>query len=306
MITTNVKYDTKTRLLGMLGYPLGHSVTSIVHNAMYQWGDINAVFIPMEVEDKPGNLERFFDAVDIFHVLGFSVTMPYKTRLIPFIDECPEECRVFRCINNVKITEDGRRIGVSYDGYGMGQALEEAGHSIKDKEVLILGAGGISGITAYEFVKRGASKVTILNRTAEKAEKVAQQLHDFTGIETVAGPLTKDELDHAAKNAQIVAQCTSLGLNGHDADFEYLGFVDKLPKNAVIEDAIFNPLQTSILRAGAEAGIATMNGISMLANQMSAIIEFYFGVDLGVGGKYEAASTIIRAMRDREKEARTK
>lgn len=286
----------------MLGYPLDHSVTSIVHNAMYQWGDINAVFIPMEIEDKPGTLDRFFAAVDTFHVLGFSVTMPYKTRLIPYIDECPEACKVFGCINNVKIEEDGRKIGVSYDGYGMGQALEEAGHTIRDKEVLILGAGGISGITAYEFVKRGASKVTILNRTPARAEKVAQQLHDFTGIETAAGPLTRDMLDRAAKNAQIVAQCTSLGLNGHAEDFEYLGFVDKLPKDAVIEDAIFNPLQTSILKAGAAAGLATMNGISMLANQMSAIIKFYFGVDLGVGGKHEAASTIIRAMRDRAKE----
>ncbi len=303
MITTNVKFNTKTRLLGMLGYPLGHSVTSIVHNAMYQWGDINAIFIPMEIEDKPGNLDKFFQAVDTFHVLGFSVTMPYKTKLIPYIDECPEECRVFGCINNVKIEEDGRRIGVSYDGYGMGQALEEAGYSIKGKEVLVLGAGGISGITAYEFVKRGASKITILNRTVEKAEAVAQQLHDFTGIETYAGPLTKDALDRAAVNSEIVAQCTSLGLNGHAADFEYLGFVEKLPKSAVIEDAIFNPLQTSILKAGEEAGIATMNGINMLANQMSAIIDFYFGVDLGVGGKHEAASTIIRAMRDRARGA---
>lgn len=288
----------------MLGYPLGHSVTSIVHNAMYQWGNINAIFIPMEVEDKPGNLDKFFDAVDTFHVLGFSVTMPYKTRLIPYIDECPEVCRVFGCINNVKIGEDGRKIGVSYDGYGMAQALEEAGHTICGKEVLILGAGGISGITAYEFVKRGASKVTILNRTVEKAEKVAQQLHDFTGAETSAGPLTRDALDRVATNAQIVAQCTSLGLNGHAADFEYLGFIDKLPKDAVIEDAIFNPLQTSILKAGAAAGITTMNGISMLANQMSVIIEFYFGVDLGIGGKHEAASTIIRAMHDRAKEVR--
>lgn len=301
MVTTNVKYNTQTKLLGMLGYPLDHSVTSIVHNAMYQWGNINAIFIPMEVEDKPGNLERFFEAANVFHVMGFSVTMPYKTRLMPYIDECPEECRVFGCINNVKIEEDGRRIGVSYDGYGMAEALEEAGHSIKDKEVLILGAGGVSGITAYEFAKRGASKVTILNRTPEKAEQVAQKLHDFTGIEALAGPLTKQALDAAAKNTQIVAQCTSLGLSGHAEDFEYLGFVDKLPKNAVIEDAIFNPLQTSILKAGKAAGLQTMNGISMLANQMSAIIQFYFGVDLGVGGKHEAASTIIRAMLDRAK-----
>lgn len=305
MVVTNVKYDTKTKLLGMLGYPLGHSVTSIVHNAMYQWGDINAIFIPMEVEDKPGNLDRFFDAVGIFHVRGFSVTMPYKTRMLPYIDQCPEECRVFGCINNVKIEDDGRRIGVSYDGYGMGQAIEEAGYAIKDKQVLILGAGGISGITAYEFVKRGAARVVILNRTAEKAEKVAEQLHAYTGIEAVAGPLTKEALDHAAANSHIVAQCTSLGLNGHAADFEYLGFIEKLPKDALIEDAIFNPLQTSILKAGAAAGLVTINGISMLANQMDAIIEFYFGIDLGVGGKHEAASTIIRAMRDRSKSERS-
>ena len=179
-----------------------------------------------------------------------------------------------------------------------------------DKNVLAANALGIiNGVGNNRFDPNGtftrAQIAAILNRTAEKAEKVAEQLHAYTGIEAVAGPLTKEALDRAAANSHIVAQCTSLGLNGHAADFAYLGFIEKLPKDALIEDAIFNPLQTSILKAGAAAGLVTINGISMLANQMDAIIEFYFGIDLGVGGKHEAASTIIRAMRDRSKSERS-
>nr|WP_326165322.1 shikimate dehydrogenase [uncultured Oscillibacter sp.] len=300
MITTNVKYDTETRLLGLLGHPLDHSITSVVHNAMYQFGDLNAVFIPFELEDAPGALDRFFDAVKTLGILGFSVTMPYKTRMLPYMDEVSEECRAFNCVNNVKYV-DGRFFGDGFDGYGMCQAIEDTGARLAGREALIIGAGGISGVIANEMARRGVTAFTILNRTAEKADRLAQILSDRTGLPVRSGPLTREELDRAAGRADVVAQCTSVGMYGTGTQFPYLGFIQKLDKSAIVADALYNPLQTAILKAASERGLQTVNGIGMLANQMNALIRFYFGTDLGLGGKCEATSTIIRAMQDRIK-----
>lgn len=300
MITMNVKYNTETRLLGLLGYPLDHSITSIVHNAMYQFGDLNAVFVPFELEDTPGALDRFFDAVKTLNILGFSVTMPYKTRMLPYMDEVKEECRIFNCVNNVKYV-DGKFYGDGFDGYGMCQAIEDTGAKLAGREALIIGAGGISGVIANEMAHRGVTAFTILNRTAEKAEHLAQILSDHTGLPVRSGPLTKEELDLAARRVNVVAQCTSVGMYGTGTQFPYLDFIQKLEKSTIVADALYNPLQTAILKAASENGLQTVNGIGMLANQMNALIQFYFGVDLGLGGKCEATSTIIRAMQDRVK-----
>lgn len=300
MITTNVKYNVDTRLLGLLGYPLDHSITSVVHNAMYQFGDINAVFIPLEIKDTPGNLDRFFEAVKTLNILGFSVTMPYKTRMLPYMDEVTEECRLFNCVNNVKYV-NGKFYGDGFDGYGMCQAIEDTGVKLAGREALILGAGGISGVVANEMAKRGVEQFTILNRTVARAEHLAQILSDHTGKPVRVGPLTKEELDRAASSATVVAQCTSLGMYGTNTQFEYLDFVDRLEPSTIVADALYNPLQTAILKKATDRGLQSVNGIGMLSNQMNALIRFYFGVDLGLGGKCEATSTIIRAMQDRIK-----
>jgi shikimate dehydrogenase len=299
MVTTNVKYNTKTQILGILGFPLDHSVTSIVHNAMYQYGNINAIFYPLEIENKPGNLDRFFEAFKTLKMKGFSVTMPYKTMMLPYLDEAPEVCRRYNCINNVKY-EDGKFYGDSFDGYAICETFERAGCYLKGKRALILGAGGITGVTLDEMNKRGVTSFTILNRTIKRAETIAAALCEQSGKSVHVGPLTPEELNRAAKESDVVAQCTSLGMHGSTADFEYLNFVKYLPDKAMVVDAIYNPLQTSILRAASNRGLVTKNGVEVLANQMTKLIMFYFGVDLGEGGRHEAIATTIYAMQLRE------
>lgn len=85
-----IPYNWDTKLLGLLGWPLGHSIVPRVHNALYRYAGINAVLLPIELEDAPGNLDRFFSAVRTLRMGGFIVTMPYKSRMLPYLDEVPE------------------------------------------------------------------------------------------------------------------------------------------------------------------------------------------------------------------------
>lgn len=294
MLPTNVKYDRDTKLVGLLGYPLGFSLTPLIQNALYQAADINAVFLPMEVEDTPENLDKFFEAVRTLNIRGFISTMPYKTKMLPYMDEVMEESRVFNCINAVKYV-DGKFYGAGFDGYGLCQTIEDTGVKLEGREALILGAGGICGPATAEMARRGVTSFTILNRTEEKARKLAQLLQDYTGKPAYGGPLNPEELDRAAKSAGVVAQCTSAGMHGTGTEFPYLDFLKKLGKDTVVMDALYNPPQTAFLRAAAECGLKTVNGMGMLSNQASILIDFFFGAQLP-NGKEDALRAIDFAM----------
>lgn len=159
---TTIPYNRDTRLLGLLGYPLGHSVVPRIYNELYQLAGRNAVLLPMELEDRSGNLDRFFDAVKTLHILGFIVTMPYKTRMLPYLDEAPEECRALNCVNAVRYA-GGKFSGAVFDGYGMCQAIEETGCALAGREALILGAGGICGPVVSEMAHRGVTVLSLIH-----------------------------------------------------------------------------------------------------------------------------------------------
>lgn len=290
-----IHYNRETKLLGLLGYPLGHTIAPFIHNALYRFAGINAVMLPMELEDAPGNLARFFDAVRTLRIAGFIVTMPYKTRMLPYLDEAPEESRVFNCVNAVRY-EGGRFYGAAFDGYGMCQAIEDTGCTLAGREALILGAGGISGPVAAEMSRRGVTAFTILNRTPEKAEHLAELLRGYTGKPVRAGALTEAELNRAAETAGIVAQCTSAGMYGTQTVFPYLEFLGRLDKSALVADALYNPPQSAFLKSAAEHGLLTVNGMGMLSNQANMLTRFFLGADLGARGKAEAVRAIEAAM----------
>lgn len=291
MSTTILPYGRGTELLGLLGCPLGHSVTPRIHNTLYQLIGLNAVMLPMELEDAPGNLDRFFEAVRTLRIRGFIVTMPYKSRMLPYLDKTTEESRMVNCVNAVRYSE-GMFSGACFDGFGMCQAIEDTGVRLEGREALILGAGGICGPVACEMSRRGVAGFTILNRTPGKAERLAEALRACTGKAVRTGPLTEEALDRAAGRAGVVAQCTSLGMYGTGSAFPYLGFLKRLDKDAAVVEAIYNPARTEFLEAAARSGLRTVNGRGMLSNQIGLLIRFFFDVELGAEGKAAAARAV--------------
>lgn len=287
----SIEYGKDTKLLGLLGDPLGHSIVPRLHNGLYQFGGINAVLLPMELKDGPGALDRFFSAVQTLHIRGFIVTMPYKTRMLPYMDEAEDVCRIFNCVNAVRY-ENGKFFGAAFDGYGMCQSLEDAGCILSGREALILGAGGISGPVAGEMAKRGVRRITILNRTPEKAQRLAAILQEHTGVSVHAGVLDESQLNQAAAHADIVAQCTSIGMAGTLSAFPDLGFLEKLRPDSAVIDAVYNPPQTALLAAAARRGLLALNGTGMLSNQANRLLRFFFDRDLGADGKAEAVRLI--------------
>lgn len=273
-----VKYDDDTKLLVQIGDPLDHACAATLHNTMYELANLNAVCTLVNV--KKGNLPQFIEAAKTMGLYGFYITMPHKSDIIPFLDECDEASRVFQCVNHVKI-RDGRLIGIGQDGMGMGIAIETklgGEGSVKGKRVLMLGGGAVSGLISADLCSKGAVSVHIANRTVKKAEIIAQKLHALYGVETSFGSLDSDALMEVAPGVDIAVQCTSAGLGGSDTAFFFFDFMERLPKHCLVADVQYP--KTPFLDAANANGLQNINGMKMLLGQMQAMVEYQFGVKL--------------------------
>jgi len=273
----HVKYDDETKLMFQIGDPIDHACAAALHNTMYEIANLNAVCTLVRV--KKGDLPRFIEAAKAVGAYGFYITMPHKSDIIPFLDECDEASRAFQCVNHVKI-RDGRLIGIGQDGMGMGLSIEAklGKDGLKDKRVLLLGAGAVSGLIAADLCSRGASAIHIVNRTVEKAQYIAKTLRDLYGVETFFGPLENDTLQKIAPEVDVAVQCTSAGLAGSGTAFFPFDFMKKLPEHCLLADVQYP--KTPFLDAGYANELQCINGMKMLLGQMRAMVDYQFGVKL--------------------------
>lgn len=286
-----VKYDVDTQLIFQIGDPIDHSTAAFLHNEMYDLANINAVCVPIQV--KKGTLPEFTEAVKRLNLNGFDITMPHKSDIIPLLDECEEMSRIFNSVNHVKY-EGGRLIGVGLDGVGMGSAIAARVGSLKGKRALLLGAGSVAGPIGADLCQRGVSEIYVANRTVEKAETTAGIIGDYFGIKTGYGKLEEEYLSEAAERADIVVQCTSLGMAGSSQQYESLDFMEKLHGDVLCADVLYP--KTAFLDRAKELGLGTLNGLGMLLNQQIAMIEFRFGIKLPSTCLLQAEEALVCAV----------
>jgi len=290
-----VKFNVDTQLFFQIGDPMDQSCATYVHNAMYSYANINAVCMPVVV--KKGQLGPFIDAVKVLGAAGFDITMPHKTDVIDFLDECEEASRAFKCVNHVKV-EDGKLIGIGLDGVGMGMEIESViGKSFHNRHVLIIGGGAVAGPIASDLCGRGAKRVTIVNRTVGKAEYIANTLQKLHGAEVDFYDMGSSKLEEIAPDIGLAVQCTSLG-GPFEGLFHDLSFMERFPDNCVCADVLYP--DTQFLRKARECGLKTIDGRGMIFQQSIALMKFRFGLELGEDALREAeeAVQIAVAMRD--------
>ena len=273
-----LKYNADTQLVFQIGDPIEHACAGFLHNAMYDLANVNAVCTLVRLEK--GKLPEFIEAGKLLGINGFDITTPHKTDIIQYLDECDEASRVFKCVNHVKIV-NGKLIGTGLDGVGMGLSIEHAAGgpgSLKGQTAIIVGAGAVAGPIAADLCERGVKGIFIANRTVPKAEYIAEQLKELYDVTTGVGALEHDYLSSIANKADIVVQCTSIGLPGHPGEFPSLDFLKEVPKHCITADVLYP--KTDFLHACEAQGLKTINGMGMLLYQQIAAIDFRFGVKL--------------------------
>lgn len=262
------RISARTLRFAVLGESLGHTWSPQIHNSLFAAAGIDAVYLPITV---PG--DRLSSAVDVLRscFAGFNVTIPYKERIIPLLDEIDAAARACGAVNTVE-NRDGRLIGHITDGLGMLRAIREGGVPVDGVDVLILGGGGAARVAGYEFLVRGG-RVTFAVRNLEKGASLAAEL---AGTQPDAGVrIAVCPLDAVPGAHDILVNCTPVGMYPHANACPVAE--DVVARCGAVFDAVYNPRETQLLQRARAHGVKTVEGLGMLYYQAVEAEKFWIG-----------------------------
>jgi shikimate dehydrogenase len=261
--------DRKYGLAGVMGWPVAHSRSPMLHNYWIQKYGLSGAYVLLPV--APG---RLADAVRGLPALGFAgcnVTLPHKIDAMALVDTVAPMARRIGAINTVVVQPDGSLHGMNNDGFGYIASVLEAhpGWRADAGPITVLGAGGAARAVLVALAERGAKEIRLLNRTHDKALALAREI----GAPVTALPW--DRRHDALADAAMLVNTTSQGMHGNPAlELELAA----LPRHALVSDVIYVPLETPLLAQARARGNPTVNGLGMLMNQARPAFEAWFGV----------------------------
>ena len=268
-----MKIDGNTRTCGLIGNPVEHTLSPAIHNTLAQAMGENLVYVPFHVPDEC--VEEAVKGAWALNLLGCNVTVPYKSRVIPFLKEIDPLAEQIGAVNTLVRTENGYK-GYNTDMPGLYRAMCEDGIEIEGEKVLILGAGGVARAVAMLLLQKGAGQILILNRTLEKAEKIAEEVNGLAHGQMVrAFPL--EDFSRLPEGGKYLAiQATNVGMfpKVEDVIIDSPAFYEKIHTGY---DLIFNPAKTRFMSLVEESGGRAYNGLKMLLYQGIIAYELWTG-----------------------------
>jgi len=248
--------DARTRLIALFGDPVAHSVSPIAQSfALSQCGE-NALCLAFRV--PPQNLRSAIGGARALGIAGVMLTIPHKEAALEECGELHPSARLVGATNLLEFRADGTTIGHSSDGWAALESLKSRGVEIKGARVAILGGGGSARSLALTFADAGAASLTLYNRTSERAQIIADEVSNRTGVPALAYPLPPDDL----RGADIVINTTSVGMTPH-SDATPLA-ENLLNARHTVFDIVYNPLETRLLREAKARGAQTIDGLDMV------------------------------------------
>ena len=265
-----IEINGLTRTCGLIGNPVEHTLSPMIHNYLAQQMDVNMVYVPFLVEQ--GRLEDAIKGAYGLHILGCNVTVPYKNDVIPYLAQIDELAAKMGSVNTL-VRVDGGYKGYNTDMTGLYRAMSSDGVSIQGEQVIVLGAGGVGRAVAFMCAAKGAAHVWLLNRTVEKADEVAKEVILTEGRSCVEA-LAMSDYDKLPDEKYLVIQSTSVGLYPHveDAVITDPAFYHKVKAGY---DLIYRPWETRFMQLVKEQGAPAYNGLKMLLYQGIEAFELW-------------------------------
>lgn len=268
---TNV--NGTTRVVGIFGWPVGHTLSPIMHNTAFAALNLNWVYVPLPI--KPERIKNAVLSLKTFNLIGANITVPHKQAIMRYLDYIDPSAQNIGAVNTIAV-KDGKICGYNTDSDGFLQSLREADFDPKGARCLVLGAGGAARAVVYSLANAGADKISVYNRTVERAAFLAEDLKTtFADTEFSFELLSPKMLRAADGNFDLVVNTTSLGMTPNP---DSTPWPDDIPlPDAAIYDLVYNPLQTRLLQRAEEAGLKTIDGLGMLIHQGAKSFEIWTG-----------------------------
>jgi shikimate dehydrogenase len=262
-----------TRLAGVIGHPLEHSLSPAMHNAAYEHMGLDWIYVPLHVPDEVG-LRRLVAAIRSLDVVGFNVTMPFKRSLLELCDEVAAAASMAGAVNTVHCTE-GRLVGYNTDGRGLLEALRlEASFDPADKDIVILGAGGAAAAAVVAFILGRAAKVTVASRDLCRSEQLMEAMMPHMGA-VRADAIALQEAEEAVRSADLIVNATPVGMSPGDPNLITPAWVGP---GQVVYDMVYGTADpTALVSESRSVGAIALDGLGMLVCQGATAIDIWAG-----------------------------
>ncbi len=243
------------KTFAIIGKPIEHSLSPTLHNYWLKKYKIDANYSLLHIDEQ--EIESVIKKIRNYEISGINVTLPYKQKVIPYIDKLVNDAKSTNSVNTIFLDNNNVLIGENTDVYGLQAGYLKELTDAKNKRVLIIGAGGVSPSVILSLQKSKINNVTIVNRTYEKSIFIKKR---FNFINVLEWKTLEDQIE----NFDIIINATSLGLkNNNDFEFDF----KKIKDNLIFIDTIYNPLETKTLKYLKEKKIKTFNGLEMFIYQ---------------------------------------
>ncbi|WP_338750265.1 shikimate dehydrogenase [Bacillus sp. FJAT-52991] len=257
------------KLFGVIGDPIAHSMSPVMHNSAFAALGVDGYYHPFHI--KPDDLADAIKGMKAIGVEGFNVTIPHKTAIIPLLDKVDPLAKAIGAVNTV-VRENHQWVGYNTDGLGYVRALrEEYPGTLEDQHVLVIGAGGAARAIFYTLASEGVKRITIANRTPEKAKVMVENCPYL--VEGTVLSLT--EAEETLGTYDVIIQTTSIGMAPQTEEIPIA--LHSLKSMAFVSDIIYNPLETKLLKEAKKQGAYTQNGLKMFVYQGALAFEKWTG-----------------------------
>ena len=245
----------KKKSFAIIGDPIAHSLSPVLHNYWFNKYNIEADYSLLNIEEK--DIVNILKKIRNKELNGVNITLPYKQKIIPFVDQLVNDAKSTNSVNTIFIDDSNTLVGENTDVFGLQAAYLKEITNAEKKKALVIGAGGVSPSVIFSLQKSKIQNIAVINRTHEKSIFLKKKFNFLSVLEW-------QSLKQEISKFDIIINATSLGLkNGNDFEFNF----DNVKDNLIYIDTIYNPIETKTLRFLRENKIKTFNGLDMFIYQ---------------------------------------
>ena len=254
-----------TSTYAVIGDPIDHSLSPNIHNAAFRHLELDHTYIAYKI--PTGELAAGIDALKAIKIAGFNVTVPHKIEMMKFLDEMDTTCKVIGAVNTV-LNDNGKLKGYNTDMIGFLAPIKKKNLTVKDSQVMLLGAGGAARAIVTAMVKEKASKITIVNRTQENANNLADLAKKIGGnVNTVS----MQEANKLIGDYKFIINSTSIGMRNEPSPIS----TENIGKDSIVYDIVYQPINTDFIKKSKENGATIIYGYEMLLSQAACSFEIW-------------------------------